>query len=85
MRAAIAFALLAASTPDFQISGDAREFAPDIISTKYSDVRLTISPDGNTLDVLKRSVAALDADTRRQFDQVYEAILGLMVAPMRRQ
>jgi TolB protein len=48
MRAAIAFALLAASTPDFQLSGDAREFAPDIISTKYSDVRLTISPDGNT-------------------------------------
>ena len=48
MRAAIAFALLAVSTPDFQISGDAREFAPGIISTKYSDVRLTISPDGNT-------------------------------------
>ena len=48
MRAAIAFAVLAIPTPDFQISGDAREFAPDIISTKYSDVRLTISPDGNT-------------------------------------
>ncbi len=48
MRAGIAFALLAVSTPDFQISGDAREFAPDVISTKYSDVRLTISPDGNT-------------------------------------
>lgn len=48
MRGAIAFALLAVTTPDFQISGDAREFAPDIISTKYSDVRLTISPDGNT-------------------------------------
>jgi len=30
------------------ISGDAREFAPGIISTKYSDVRLTISPDGLT-------------------------------------
>jgi hypothetical protein len=30
------------------------------------------------LDALKRSVATLDADTRRQFDQVYEAILGLM-------
>ncbi len=30
------------------------------------------------LDELKRSVASLDADTKRQFDQVYEAILGLM-------
>lgn len=30
------------------------------------------------LDSLKRTVAALDADTRRQFDQVFEAILGLM-------
>jgi len=36
------------------------------------------------LDVLKRSVATLDADTRRQFDVVYEAILGLM-APARQQ
>jgi hypothetical protein len=26
---------------------------------------------------LKKSVATLDADTRRQFDLVYEAILGL--------
>jgi len=30
------------------------------------------------LQTLERSVAALDADTRKQFDQVYEAILGLM-------
>ena len=30
------------------------------------------------LEALKRSVATLDADTRRQFDQVFEAILGLM-------
>jgi hypothetical protein len=30
------------------------------------------------LEALKRSVAVLDADTKRQFDQVYEAILGLM-------
>ena len=36
------------------------------------------------LDVLKRSVATLDADTRRQFDVVYEAILGLMT-PARQQ
>lgn len=30
------------------------------------------------LDALERSVATLDAGTRKQFDQVYEAILGLM-------
>lgn len=30
------------------------------------------------LEALERSVASLDADTRKQFDQVYEAILGLM-------
>jgi hypothetical protein len=30
------------------------------------------------LEALERSVAALDAGTRKQFDQVYEAILGLM-------
>ena len=29
------------------------------------------------LETLERSVAALDADTRKQFDHVYEAILGL--------
>ena len=36
------------------------------------------------LETLERSVAALDADTRRQFDQVYEAILGLMGSGPRR-
>lgn len=30
------------------------------------------------LEALEQSVAALDANTRKQFDQVYEAILGLM-------
>lgn len=30
------------------------------------------------LEALEQSVAALDSDTRKQFDQVYEAILGLM-------
>jgi ORF6N domain len=30
------------------------------------------------LETLEQSVAALDTDTRKQFDQVYEAILGLM-------
>jgi len=37
------------------------------------------------LDLLKRSVATLDAGTRRQFDQVYEAILGLMAPPAKKQ
>jgi hypothetical protein len=36
------------------------------------------------LDSLERSVAALDAETRKQFDQVHEAILGLMVPITRR-
>jgi phage regulator Rha-like protein len=35
------------------------------------------------LETIKRSVATLDADTRRQFDQVYEAILGLMGTKIR--
>ena len=30
------------------------------------------------LNALKKSLAMLDADTRRQFEVVYEAILGLM-------
>jgi hypothetical protein len=30
------------------------------------------------LEALERSVSALDLETRKQFDQVYEAILGLM-------
>jgi hypothetical protein len=30
------------------------------------------------LEALRKSLATLDADTRRQFDVVYEAILGLM-------
>jgi hypothetical protein len=37
------------------------------------------------LEALKHTVAALDADTRRQFDQVYEAILGLMTTSPRKQ
>ena len=36
------------------------------------------------LETLERSVAALDADSRKQFDQVYEAILGLMGSAPRR-
>jgi hypothetical protein len=37
------------------------------------------------LTVLRQSVATLDAETRRQFDQVYEAILGLMNPAAKRQ
>ena len=37
------------------------------------------------LEALERSVAALDADTRKQFDQVYEAILGLMNPAVKKQ
>ena len=37
------------------------------------------------LDELKRSVVDLDADTKRQFDEVYEAILGLMGTSVRQQ
>jgi ORF6N domain-containing protein len=36
------------------------------------------------LESLERSVTALDAETRKQFDQVHEAILGLMVPTPRR-
>ena len=45
--AALPFAAPASST-GVDISGDAREFAPDIISTRYADARLTVSPDGMT-------------------------------------
>ena len=36
------------------------------------------------LETLERSVAALDLDIRKQFDHVYEAILGLMGSAPRR-
>jgi Tol biopolymer transport system component len=45
--AALLLAALASST-GVDFSGDARKFAPGVISTRYSDVRLTISPDGMT-------------------------------------
>jgi hypothetical protein len=37
------------------------------------------------LTALKKSVVSLDASTHSQFDQVYEAILGLMNPAVRRQ
>ena len=48
------------------------------------EMRQVIASNAATLrrlDSLERSVAAVDAETRRQFDQVHEAILGLMVTP----
>jgi len=37
------------------------------------------------LAALKKSVATLDADTRRQFDLVYDAILGLVSPAAKKQ
>jgi hypothetical protein len=37
------------------------------------------------LAALKKSVATLDADTRRQFDLVHEAILGLVSPAAKKQ
>ena len=37
------------------------------------------------LETLERSVAALDEGARKQFDQVYEAILGLMTPAVKKQ
>jgi hypothetical protein len=45
---------------------------------KLREVLASNSTLSKRLEVLERSVAALDAGTRKQFDQVYEAILGLM-------
>ena len=51
---------------------------------KLREVLASNSTLARRLESLERSVAALDADTRRQFDQVYEAILGLMGSATRR-
>jgi TolB protein len=45
---AIACAARDTDSPKIEISDDVEEFAPGIASTQYSDVRLTLSPDGNT-------------------------------------
>lgn len=45
---------------------------------KLREVLASNSTLARRLETLEKSVAALDADTRKQFDQVYEAILGLM-------
>lgn len=45
---------------------------------KLREVLASNSTLARRLESLERSVAALDTDTRKQFDQVYKAILGLM-------
>jgi len=45
---------------------------------KLREVLASNSTLARRLEALERSVAALDEDTRKKFDQVYEAILGLM-------
>jgi len=52
---------------------------------RLRQVAATYSKLAQELEALKKSVTALDADTRRQFDQVYEAILGLMATSPRQQ
>ena len=51
---------------------------------KLREVLASNSTLARRLESLERSVAALDTDTRKQFDQVYEAILGLMSSGRRR-
>lgn len=51
---------------------------------KLREVLASNSTLARRLETLERSVAALDSDTRKQFDQVYEAILGLMGSGPRR-
>ena len=53
--------------------------------TRLRQVVAAHSKLAQELEALKESVAALDAGTRRQFDQVYEAILGLMATSPREQ
>jgi phage regulator Rha-like protein len=52
---------------------------------KLRQVLASHSELSRRLQSLEKSVASLDADTRKQFEQVYEAILGLMGANTRRQ
>jgi hypothetical protein len=51
---------------------------------KLREVLASNSTLARRLETLEKSVAALDADTRKQFDQVYEAILGLMSSGQRK-
>jgi len=51
---------------------------------KLREVLASNSTLARRLETLEKSVAALDVDTRKQFDQVYEAILGLMSPAQRK-
>ena len=51
---------------------------------KLREVLASNSTLARRLETLERLVAALDSGTRKQFDQVYEAILGLMGSGSRR-
>ena len=51
---------------------------------KLREVLASNSTLARRLESLERSVAALDTSTRKQFEQVYEAILGLMDSGPRR-
>jgi hypothetical protein len=51
---------------------------------KLREVLASNSTLARRLETLERSVAALDSDTRKQFDHVYEAILGLMSSGQRK-
>lgn len=54
MKARLAVMLLVAASPPatpssvLQIVGSAERFAPGVASTQYDEIRLTLSPDGNT-------------------------------------
>jgi hypothetical protein len=51
---------------------------------KLRELLASTSTLARRFETLESSVAALDADTRKQFDQVYEAILGLMSSGQRK-
>jgi hypothetical protein len=54
------------------------------VFVKLREVLASNTTLARRLETLERSVAALEVDTRKQFDQVYEAILGLMGSGTRR-
>ena len=64
--------------------GSHRKYPP-IAFTEHDAIMAAHSKLAQELEALKESVAALNAGTRRQFDQVYEAILGLMATSPRKQ
>ena len=65
------------------------ELARETLDSQYEErarsLMLVKGTSLRELGALKKSVATLDADTRRQFDVVYEAILGLMSPTAKKQ